>query len=255
MSFAIGRRVSLGLAPILLFASLASPNAAPQGPDSRIAEANAKKTSSDRNSSDRNSSDRNSSDKGTRYRFVNLNKVLEGWSKAKKTQEEFVQEFDRRTDALRVRAADLQKKQQELQNMQLAGATDEAKKRLRDFTLASNEFKFDQDQLKNDQKERRLRILLSSYQQIQDVVAKWASKNDVDAVFVIQEEDAADADLMGKYERALVRQVLWYSKDLDISEEIVKLLEVAAPAPMTTPNAAPSSSSTASKPAGTTGNK
>ena len=249
MSFVFGRNVLLGLAPVLLIATLASSNATPQGNESRVADANSKKTPGNTN----------------RYRFVNLNKVLEGWTKAKKTQEEFSAEFDRRAEGLRTRIADIQKKSQELNTLQQAGSTDEARKRARDLKIATEEVKYDQEQLKNDQRERRLRILLSSYQQIQDVVAKWAAKNDVDAVFVIQEEDAADSDLLGKYERALVRQVLWYSKDLDISEEVVKLLEVAAPAPMNSPSVVPAAGtaraapagtpSTASKPAGTSGNK
>jgi Skp family chaperone for outer membrane proteins len=218
----IGRTVFLGFLLVLCGSLAAAPAA--QGSDSRVADASVKKAA----------------DKGTRYRFVNLNKVLEGWSKAKKNQEDFAAEFDKRAEALRQKLNDLQKSL-ELKTFQQAGSSEEVRKREREIKLGNEELKIDTDQLQKDRNERRLRLLLSAYQQIQDVVAKWASKNDVDAVFVIQEEDPADADLLGKYERALVRQVLWYSKDLDISEEVVKLLEVAAPAPLIAPANGPAS--------------
>jgi len=173
--------------------------------------------------------------KTSRYRFVNLNRVLEGWSKAKKMQEEYAQEFERRNDALRARVSELEKKSQEMKSFQAGGKSEEFKKRAREIALAAAELKYDDEQVKKDKADQKLRILLSSYQQIQEVVSKWSSENDVDAVFVIQEEDAADTDLVGRYERALVRQVLWYSKDLDISDDVVKLLEVSSPAPQSRP--------------------
>jgi hypothetical protein len=149
-------------------------------------------------------------------------------------------EFERRGEGLRSRLSELEKKNQEMRSFQASGASEEFKKRAREVALAAAELKYDEEQIKKDKADQRLRILLSSYQQIQTVVAKWSAENDVDAVFVIQEEDSAEGDLLGRYERALVRQVLWYSKDLDISEDVVKLLEVSSPAPQSRPaNSAP----------------
>lgn len=177
--------------------------------------------------------------KSSRYRFVNLNRVLEGWSKAKKMQEDYAADFERRNDALRARLATLEKMTQEVKSYQPGGRSEEFKRKAREVALAAAELKYDQEQVTKDRADQKLRILLSSYQQIQDVVAKWSSEHDVDAVFVIQEEDGAESDLVGRYERALVRQVLWYSKDLDISDEVVRLLEAATGAASRPANAAP----------------
>jgi Skp family chaperone for outer membrane proteins len=168
--------------------------------------------------------------KKSRYRFVNINKIVQSWSRAKKMQEDLVADFDRRAQGLNERANELKAKQLNLQSYQTAGQSDELKKKTRELAIGAEEFKYDTEQLKKDKSQGKLRILIFSYQQIQDVVAKWSSENDVDAVFVIQEEEAGDTDLLGIVERASVRQVLWYSKDLDITDDVLKLLEASVPA-------------------------
>lgn len=171
------------------------------------------------------------SSKSGSYRFVNLNRVMESWSRAKKLQEEFSAEFEKRTDALKSRLADAERKRQEARSYQQGGSSEEGRRREREVALSLAEIQYDQEQLKKDRDERRVRVLLSAYQQIQDAVGKWAAQNGVDCVFTIQEDDTQSTDLAERYGRILVRQVLWHSKDLDISEEIVKLLEASSPAP------------------------
>lgn len=167
------------------------------------------------------------------FRFVNLNKVLVGWDYAKKLNEDFKLEFDSKTEALQARQKALQKKRDEIATLQASGGvTDETRRRERELSLDLAALDYDLKVLKNEKTEKRLRILLSEYQQIQAISGKWAEKNGIDAVFVIQEEDAGDEDLQGRYERAIVRQVLWYSKDLDVTDDVLKLLqasEVKAP--------------------------
>lgn len=165
------------------------------------------------------------------YRFVSINRVLAGWAYAQKLQDDFKAEYDRRSEALQARQVDLQKKASELSSMQIAGSTEEARRKERELTLESNALKYDIEIIKKEKSEKRLRILLSEYQQIQEAAGRWAAQNGVDSVFVIQEEDPQDDDLSGRYERAIVRQVLWYSKELDITDTVLKLLQASGPVP------------------------
>ncbi|MBI3819142.1 MAG: OmpH family outer membrane protein [Planctomycetes bacterium] len=189
------------------------------------------------------------------YRFVNLNKALEGWDYAKKLQVEFKSDFDQRTDALQGRQKMLQQKNDELTTLSAGGSTDDTRRREREIALEASALKYDLEVFKKEKYERRLRILVSEYQQIQSIAGKWAEKNGIDAVFVVQDEDSTiDDDLNGKYERAVVRQVLWYSKDLDVTDDVLKLLQATVTQPA---NAAskPANGKSASNTNNTQGNK
>lgn len=170
-----------------------------------------------------------------RYRFINLSKIQEGWSRAQKMLEEYREEFRARAEALAQKQKELQKMKSEADSFASSGNTPAARKRLKDLATALAEAQFEEQELKRDRDERRLRILLSEYQSIQEVAGKWAQQNGVDAVFTIQEEDPADDDLQARYQRAVFRQVLWHSKELDATDAVLKLLEASAPTPTSKP--------------------
>jgi Skp family chaperone for outer membrane proteins len=161
---------------------------------------------------------------GSKYRYINLNKAIAQWDYVKKQQDEFEKEFGGKMDALQTRQKDIQKKRDQLTELQKGGQSAQTRELERTITIATGELQYDLDQLKKESEERRLRILLAAYQQIQEVAGKWAAQNNVDAVFVVQDDDPSDQNLVRRYERASVRQVLWYAKELDVTDQLLKLL-------------------------------
>jgi Skp family chaperone for outer membrane proteins len=160
---------------------------------------------------------------GSRIRFVRPNAILKDWERAKQAHGEFEAEFRRRAEAIQERLTTLDKKRQELKSFPSASPQARTAARALAQDLAS--IQYDQEELKRDRDDRRLRMLLSEYQQIQDASARWAKGKEVDAIFSIHEEEATDAeDLTGRFERAVVRQVLWSAKELDVTQEVVHLL-------------------------------
>src|SRR5262245_18193353 len=63
------------------------------------------------------------------YRFVNLNKILRGWDKAKKMQEDFQKEVIGKQEALDQKQRDFQKKSEELAALRKGGESEETRKR------------------------------------------------------------------------------------------------------------------------------
>lgn len=159
------------------------------------------------------------------YRFVNLNAILGGWETAKKEATKWNEEFRGRTDALERKASELDKKREEAKQAAKQGQKDEAKRLNGEVTRGVALLQVEQEELKREREEKRLRILIWEYQQIQQAVATWAAANGIDCVFTIDEEEQGDEDIVGRYERALRRQVLWFHKDLDATAEILKSLK------------------------------
>ncbi|MFN0207539.1 MAG: OmpH family outer membrane protein [Planctomycetota bacterium] len=163
-----------------------------------------------------------------KHRFVNINKIVSKWDYITRQQDEFEKEFGQKMEQLQTRQTEIQKKRTALAELLKTGSSAQTRDQERTITIATGELEYDLKQLKNESTERRVRILLAAYQQIQEVAGKWAQQNKVDALFVVQEDDPADQDLVKRFERASVRQVLWYSPELDATEEILKLLQASA---------------------------
>ena len=166
-------------------------------------------------------------------RFVNLNQVLKGWDDAKRRHTELESELKSRAEALMARANDLDKKAKEAK--QFPVPTEASRKLEREVQLGVQELELDRNDLKRDQRERQLRLLLSEYQQIQDAAAKWAKQNQIEVVFAIVDEDPSEGDLAARYQRAVERPVLWHAPELDATAEILKLLQAGTGAPATRP--------------------
>lgn len=162
------------------------------------------------------------------YRFVNINKIVSGWDYARKLQDDLKAEFDRKLEAIQARTKSIQKMRDELAAASVGGATDESRRREKELALEIASLQYDSDQFKKERNEKQLRVLLAEYQQIQEIAGRWAEKNGVNAVFVVQDEDSKNDDLQGRYDRAVVRQVLWYSKDLDVTDDVLKLLQASS---------------------------
>src|SRR5262245_48591184 len=134
----------------------------------------------------------------TRYRFISLARIQQGWSRAQKMLEDFKQEFTAKAEGLAQRAKEVEKKQTEAKSFIGSGNTPEARKRLKELATSVAELQFEEQDLKREKEERKLRILLSEYQAIQEVAAKWAQQNSVDAIFTFQDEDPSDEDLQAR---------------------------------------------------------
>ncbi|MBL8696534.1 MAG: OmpH family outer membrane protein [Planctomycetes bacterium] len=159
------------------------------------------------------------------YRFINLNAILGGWETAKKEATRWNEEFRGRTEALERKASELDKKREEAKQAAKQGQKDEVKRLNGEVARGVAMLQVEQEELKREREEKRLRILIWEYQQIQQAVATWAAANGIDCVFTIDEEEQGDEDIVGRYERALRRQVLWFHKDLDATAEILKSLK------------------------------
>jgi len=160
-------------------------------------------------------------------RFLNLNELLRSWDRAKKNHSELDAKLKARTDALKQKAGDLEKKSKEAQ--QFPVPTEASRKLERDVQLGVHELEFDRNELKREGREEQLRLLLSEYQEIQETASRWAKQNQVDVVVAIIDEDPSDQDLAARYQRAVDRPVLWHAPELNVTAEILKLLQAGAP--------------------------
>jgi Skp family chaperone for outer membrane proteins len=163
---------------------------------------------------------------GATLRFVNLNEVLRGWERAKKAHADLDAKLKARADELRQRASDLDKKNKEAQ--QFAVPNETSRRLEREVQLGVQALELDRNDLKRDGREEQLRLLLSEYQDIQDATARWAKQNQVDVVFAIIDEDPTDQDLAARYQRAVDRPVLFHAPELNVTTEILKLLQASA---------------------------
>lgn len=157
-------------------------------------------------------------------RFVDINEVVTSYEKAKKDQESMQKAFLPQVAELQRREEELGKKKREL--APLDRGSEEYYQKGVELEIEQLKFKRDGDKLLAEREKKRVQLLLAAYEDIRAAVKKYAEANGLRAVFVVQKDlkDAAEEDLKEKSLKATWRQVLYYEPSLDVTVQIVKIL-------------------------------
>lgn len=160
----------------------------------------------------------------SQYRFVDISEVATKYDKAKKDLESLQKAFMPQIGDLQRRVEELGKKKREL--APLDRNSQEYYQKSVELEIEELKLKRDQDYLLADRDKKKLQLLLSVYDDIQQTVKKFAEANQLKAVFVVQRDLKVDNedDLKEKYRMLSFRQVIYREPSLDVTDQIVKIL-------------------------------
>lgn len=162
---------------------------------------------------------------GDEIRFVDINEAVKGYEKASKNNEEFKKAFSLQYADMQRREEELVKKQKEL--APLDRNSTEYFQKARDLELEQMKLKRDGEYLIRERDRKRIQLLLSAYDEIRTAIKKYSEANRLKAVFLVEREmglDGVEEDLNEKSSQAFRRQVLYYDPALDVTPQIIKIL-------------------------------
>ncbi len=157
------------------------------------------------------------------YRFVDINEVVASYEKAKKEQDLHqkssaaqLAEFQRRED-------ELAKKKREL--APLNRNSQEYAQKAMELEIEQLKLQREGDFFFKERDKKRLQLLIAAYDDIRAAVKKYAEANGLKAVFVVQKDlGHEEEELQERSMKISLRQVLYYDSSLDVTGQIIKLL-------------------------------
>lgn len=160
---------------------------------------------------------------GSEIRFVDVSEVMNNYEKAKKNQEDLQKGFAPQVAEMQRRSDDYYKKQKELSP--LDQNSKEYYQKAVELEVEQVKLKRDGEFLRRDMDKKRAQNIVTSYDEIRDAIKKYAEANQLKAVLYIQKDsNHGDEDLKDKFDLLRQRQVLFADPSLDVTQQIIKIL-------------------------------
>lgn len=157
-------------------------------------------------------------------RFVDINEVIRNYEKAKREQESLQKSFAPQVAEFQKREEDLARKKKEL--APLDRSSQEFFQKSTEIELEQMKIQREGEFLVRERDRKRAQMLVGAYEDIRGAVKKFAEANKLRAVLSVQKDLTADMDedLKEKLTKINFRQVLYYDASLDVTPQIVKIL-------------------------------
>ncbi len=159
------------------------------------------------------------------YRFVDIHSVLPKYEKYLKKKEKWQEDYRLMGAQLSKREEELYLKQREL--APLDKNSKEYYEQMLSIEMETLKLKREIELLNRKSEEERSALILSAYEDIRNTVSKYAQAKQLSAVFGVDSQFSSQGNLeeMMEQRRAiLTRQVLFHDSSLDITLQIVKIL-------------------------------
>jgi len=172
---------------------------------------------------------------GTNVAMVDINYIFKTTPRLKQRMEEFTADLARAEDAARKESEDIIKADEELRG--LKRGTPDYKDREEQLTKRKSNFQAQLQLQKRELQERKIKIHYEAYQEIYGATEYFCNKAGIDLVIQFN-GDQPNADSPESLAAYMGKLVVWYKPAMDVTPEILKILNGATPATATRNNGA-----------------